>query len=179
MGQEDLGDTMEQEQISTTTSGTKQIQPGTVNKYNNDMRRKAGGDPPELDVLPEMGWTDVPCENSSMQKMKCSKNFPRNIGSTPALGGAGIAGMQGAGAAMESLSNLMDFEGGDETIPEKVKFLKRRYKASLKSPKAPTINAIITMFYMKLLMGGIMNSQNADLMEWKNFGPRGVLSTGD
>jgi hypothetical protein len=35
------------------------------------------------------------------------------------------------------------------------------------------------MMYMKILLGGITNTQNNALLEWKNFGSEGVLSSGD
>lgn len=49
----------------------------------------------------------------------------------------------------------------------------------MKTPKTPTINALIGMLYIKFLMGGIVNTQNTELLQWKNFGPYGVLSVGD
>ena len=54
--------------------------------------------------------------------------------------------------------------------------LKMKYRASMKSPITPTINAIIGMLFLKVLMGGIANTQNSDLFLWGNFGPKGALS---
>ena len=42
-----------------------------------------------------------------------------------------------------------------------------------------TINTIIALLYIKILMAGIVNSQNYDLLKASNFGPNGYLSVGD
>lgn len=35
------------------------------------------------------------------------------------------------------------------------------------------------MIFLKILLGGIVNNQNNHLLVWDNFGPNGILSTGD
>ena len=46
-------------------------------------------------------------------------------------------------------------------------------------PTTPLINAFIGMIFMKILIGGVVNTENSYLLEWKNFGPEGNLSVGD
>jgi len=72
-------------------------------------------------------------------------------------------------------------EGGasDISIADQVVLLKKRYRNSMKSPMTPTYNAVISMLFMNFFMAGILNTQNADLMKWSNFGPNGMLKVGD
>lgn len=77
------------------------------------------------------------------------------------LGGAGtmIVGNAG-GAALQAAAGALPFEGGQrETInfAAQVKQFKKKYKASMKAPMTPTYNAIIGMFFLKILLGGIVN----------------------
>ena len=49
----------------------------------------------------------------------------------------------------------------------------------MQSPMTPTINSVIALLFIKILMAGIVNSQNYDLLKASNFGPNGNLSVGD
>lgn len=99
------------------------------------------------------------------------------MGSTMLGGGAAMAGGSAAMPAVGAVANM--FEGGEVSLATQVKGFRVKYKNSMKAPLTPTINAIIGMFYLKILMGGIVNTQNADLLQAKNFGPNGILSAGD
>ena len=86
-----------------------------------------------------------------------SKNFPKAIGSTVLSGGSAVVITSAAMPALQSLSALI-FEGGEMTTVEKTRQLNIKFKNSMKTPKAPTINAIIGMFYLKVMLGGIVNT---------------------
>jgi hypothetical protein len=76
----------------------------------------------------------------------------------------------------------MGFEGGspvEVNFKDQILKLKKRYSLSMNSPITPTINCFVGMLFMKLLLAGIVNSQNNGLLVWGNFGPNGVLSAGD
>jgi len=86
-----------------------------------------------------------------------SCNFAKNIGSAVFAGGGGMIAKTAAGPIFQSAASVL-MEGGEITVEQQVRVLKKKYSASLKSPITPTINAIIGMLYIKILMGGIVNS---------------------
>ena len=59
---------------------------------------------------------------------------------------------------MEGAGSLLEGGTPELSLKEQVLKLRKKYKASLKSPLTPTINAIIAMFFMKLLLSGIVNT---------------------
>jgi hypothetical protein len=64
-------------------------------------------------------------------------------------------------------------------LSDQVQMIKLKFKKSLSSPMTPTINALIGMVFIKILLGGIVNTENSHLVTWDNFGPYGILSAGD
>jgi hypothetical protein len=75
--------------------------------------------------------------------------------------------------------SIMSLEGGEEDIVTRVALIKKKFKTGKKSAMTPTINAFISMYFLRALLTSVSSSQNEHLLEIKNFGASGHLSLAD
>lgn len=111
-----------------------------------------------------------------------SKNAPKQVGSLVIGGSGAIMASKTMAPALKGAYNLV-FEGGETVDPryyrEKILQLRKKWELLIKAPITPTVNTFIGTVFMKMLLGGITNAQNNNLLKWNNFGPNGTLSLGD
>lgn len=75
-------------------------------------------------------WTSQPPEGDGLKRMGVeTKNFAKNIGSAVIGGAGGIAVVQSIGPIASGLGAM--FEGGEKSLHEQVKGLRKKYKNSL------------------------------------------------
>jgi hypothetical protein len=75
--------------------------------------------------------------------------------------------------------SIMGFEGGEEDTGKRVAMIKKKFKTGKKSAMTPTINAFISMYFLRALLTSLSSSQNEHLFDIKNFGASGHLSLAD
>ena len=150
------------------------------------MQKTASGNYKPLDYLSKanMTWTSKPPSNEGLKRMGVKdRNFPKQVGSTVLTASGGLLAANGLGYGSQAISSIMQIlaEGGtpEPTWSETVLNVQTKFNTATKVPYKPSVNAFIGLTFMKVMIGGMVNYENNDLLTADNFGANGNLSFGD